>query len=185
MTTTTMTSTSSKEDSYEIGDFVLAESQDSKDYLPGKIKRQHRNGTYTIEFENETIEKYIPIQCIKRRSSSVSSSITYEINQQILVNRSSQWIEASITRVHRNGTYTIEYIDTGKKETRIPVKRMKPLEKTKRKQDQEKDEQDEKDSKEDDEEDEEEENEIYQRNDIVFIKDGKEWKKGMDSFFNR
>lgn len=90
------------------------------------IARIHGNGnTYTIDYEDGDKEKRVPENRIRERSGKKAAK-SGKFSGKVQVLEDGDWLDASIVKVHSNGiTYTVEYSDSGEKETKVPEDRIR------------------------------------------------------------
>ena len=116
---------------YEIGHQVEADFKSKGQYFPGKVSRQHRNGTYTITYDDGDLEKYVPgdrIRQVDKKSPKFLVDDAVEVldaDDDEDEQDEFDWRQAKVTKIHSNGTtYSVEYGD-GETETRVDQKRIR------------------------------------------------------------
>ncbi|GMF29595.1 unnamed protein product [Phytophthora fragariaefolia] len=123
----------------EVGDAVKARSNGGSRWLPGKISKVHRDGTYDVEYADGEIEKKMAADDVEAASKldktplgassprKKPSSSGFEVGDKVKARykKGAKYFSGEISRVRSDGTYDIKYED-GDSETRVEKEMIEP-----------------------------------------------------------
>ncbi len=113
------------------GDKVEADFRGRGRYYPGRITRARRDGTYDIDYDNGESERMVEPSLVKRVSGGKPERADHGVFEEgekveARYEGRSRYYPGKITRVHRDGSYDIDY-DDGESERMVEPSLIKGL----------------------------------------------------------
>eukprot|EP00939_MAST-03C_sp_MAST-3C-sp1_P004810 g4810.t1 len=130
------------------GTVVKARFGGGRDFKRGVVRRVRGDGTYDVDYDNGESDKHVKLKHIRvsskktsrpRDSSSASSGHSsgsdvesaakkrFEVNAKVQARArgSRRWHRARVRAIHRDGTYDVQFEESGKQEKRVKPSHVK------------------------------------------------------------
>merc|ERR1719487_24294 len=120
--------------SFKRGDHIEARYRGGRRWLPGRVFRDNRDGTYDIRYDDGDEEKGVASSMIRAKprgradtfDSDADVAVNYKVGDKVEAKfgGGDKWYKGVIVRANRDGSYAIDYED-GDKELRVPTSLMR------------------------------------------------------------